>query len=85
MDDSEQVLTIANHDIEELIFLGDETAEIIENRMDDVEVDVPAVHENNLIEVNNAEVTMVKEGLIIVLEDNIISEKKDFVKDKEEI
>ena len=85
MDDSEQVLTIANHAIEELIFLGDETAEIIENRMDDVEVDVPAVHENNLIEVNNAEVTMVKEGLIIVLEDNIISEKKDFVKDKEEI
>ena len=85
MDDSEQVLTIANHAIEELLFLEDETAEIIENRMDDVEVDVPAVHENNLIEVNNAEVHIVKEGLIIVLEDNIISEKKDFVKDKEEI
>ena len=84
VDDSEQVLTIAKHAEEEPLFLEDETAETIENRMDDIEVDVSAVQENNLIQADNAGLPIVEEGLIIVTEDSIFSEEEDFVGDEEE-
>ena len=84
MDDSEQALTIANHAKKELLLLEDETAEAVENRMEELEIDVPAIQEDNVVEVDNSEAHIVEEGLIILPEDNIVSEEEDFIEDEEE-